>query len=431
MNRLILKGGRVLDPASGKDEVTNLYIRDGVLSEPFAEERDVQSMDLNENIWVCPGMIDSMVHLCEPGTSARETVETGTQAAAAGGFTSVINMPGNSPPTDEVHRLIWVQERIRNKAQVNVFPTATISRGMEGKLLAPVGSLFKAGAVALTDHKHCLENNELMRRALEYASMFDIPILDHCRDTSLSSDGVMNEGYWSTVLGLRGWPCIAEEIIVSRNALLAELTGARVHCLQVTTSGSLRVLKEAKDRGVSISCSATPHHLALSDDLLADYDTSYKVSPPLRIESDSEALRKAAKSGVIDFLCSDHSPYCVYEKEVEFDYAPFGGPGLETAVGASLQSLVHQQSMSPMDWVKLWTINPAKYFKLDKGTLGVGAAADVTVINPDCEWVVNPKQFCSKSKISPFAGRALKGRAIYTIVNGNVVWQSSDKDRNE
>ncbi|MEM1158944.1 MAG: dihydroorotase [Verrucomicrobiota bacterium] len=419
----IIKAERILDPASRRDEAGVLYISDGKLVVPFAETEAEDIMEFGKDEWVCPGFIDSMVMLCEPGISARETIETGTQAAAAGGFTSLISMPGNQPPTDEVHRLIWIQQRIAEKAVVNVFPTATISKAMEGDLLAPIGSLHRAGAVALTDHTRCLQNNELMRRALEYASMFDIPILDHCRDASLSAGGVMNEGYWSTVLGLRGWPSIAEEAIVSRNALLAELTGARVHCLQVTSKGSIRMIREAKERGVPVTAGTTVNHLLLDDEYLQGYDSIYKVSPPLRSKADVAALRKAVQQGVIDFLVSDHTPYREFEKEVEFDDAPFGAPGLETAVAGSLTALVHEAGMQPLDYVSLWTNRPAACFKLEHGTLGVGKPADVTVIHPDKTWRVDPASFQSKSTISPFAGTSLKGKAICTIVGGETVWQ--------
>ncbi len=428
-SKRMIKAERILDPANGRDESGVLYISGGKLVAPFDESQADEILTFGKEAWVCPGWIDSMVHLCEPGMSARETIESGTQAAAAGGFTSVINMPGNKPPTDEVHRLIWIQQRIAENAKINVFPTATISRGMEGELLAPIGSLHRAGAVALTDHNRCLQNNELMRRALEYASMFDVPILDHCRDLTLSAGGVMNEGYWSTILGLRGWPSIAEEAMVSRNALLAELTGARVHCLQVTTRGSIRIIREAKERGVPVTAGTTVNHLLLDDERLKDYDSIFKTSPPLREKSDVKALRQAVNEGVVDFLVSDHTPYRGYEKEVEFDDAPFGAPGLETALAGSLTALVHEGGMKPLDFVSRWTSKPAAYFKLERGTLTEGAEADITVLNPDLSWEVDPDAFYSKSKMSPFAGTSLKGKAICTMVSGEVIWQDESKGK--
>lgn len=427
--KTIIKAGRILDPSSKRDGSGILYITDGKLVSEFPESAADEILEYGEELWVCPGLIDSMALLCEPGMSARETIETGTRAAAAGGFTSLINMPGNKPPTDEVHRLIWIQQRIAEKAVVNVFPTATISKGMEGELLAPIGSLHKEGAVALTDHTRCLQNNELMRRALEYASMFDVPILDHCRDESLSAGGVMNEGYWSTVLGLRGWPSIAEEAMVSRNVLLAELTGARVHCLQVTSKGSIRILREAKERGVSVTAATTINHLCLTDEVLKNYDSIYKLSPPLRSEVDVEALRQAVQDGIVDFLVSDHMPFREFEKEVEFDDAPFGAPGLETALSASLDVMVHACGMKPLDFVSLWTDKPGSYFKLERGTLAEGSVADITVIDPQRSCDVEPAKFYSKSKISPFAGTSLKGRAICTIVSGVIVWQDGNKEK--
>lgn len=425
MNQSILiKNGRLLDPSTGQDQTGDLFLKDGLISEPFPESEAGETIALDSNQWICPGFMDSVVHLCEPGMTSRESIETGTAAAAAGGFTSLINLPGNKPPTDEVHRLLWVKNRIREKACIKVHCMATISRGMEGELLTPIGSLRREGAVALTDHTRSLQNNELMRRALEYASMFDIPILDHCRDESLSPGGVMNEGYWSTLLGLRGWPAIAEEIMVARNGLLAESTGGRIHCLQVTTAGSLRILREARERGIPLSGSATPHHICLSDEELAHYQTVFKLSPPLRTLEDRDQLRDAVKAGVIEFLCSDHSPHCSYEKEVEFDDAPFGAPGVETAVGATLTALVHEAGQPPLDYVALWTTRPANYFGTGSPGLSIGAPADITIIDPDLNWTVEPKQFLSKSKMSPFSGRSLKGKAIYTIVDGELIWKN-------
>jgi len=424
MSRILLKQGRMLDPGSGRDEVGDLYVADGLITAPFDQQEADRVIALESHHWVCPGLIDSMTQLCEPGMSARETIETGTEAAAAGGFTAVITMPGNKPVTDEVHRLLWIKQRAAETARVRVYPTATISRGLEGQRLTPIGSLFNEGAVALTDHYRSIQDNELMRRALEYASMFDIPILDHCLDERLSMGGVMHEGIWSAMLGLKGSPAIAEEIAVARNALLAEFTGARIHCQQVSSAGSLRILNEARQRGIGVSAGVSPNHLFLDDSCLADYESVYKFNPPLRTLADRDALRQAVIEGVIGFFCSDHSPHCSYEKEVEFDDAPVGAPGLETALGVTLTTMVHESGQSPLDFLVLWTTRPARFFGLPDKSLEVGAPADITVIDPDLEWVVDPRTFKSKSKMSPFSGRTLKGRALYTMVGGEVVWES-------
>jgi dihydroorotase len=330
---------------------------------------------------------------------------------------------------------------------VNVFVTGAITKNIAGEELAPIGSLKKAGVVAITDDGHCVQNNELMRRACEYAKMFDLPVMDHCQDYSLVTDGVMHEGYWSTALGLRGWPSAGEEMIVARNILLAELTGAKIHCQHVSAAGSVALLREAKKRGVPISGEACPHHFVLTDaaiagsdkfwnsdgKILADsqndelpswpsYDTNFKMNPPLRSAKDREAILEGLADGTIEILCSDHAPHCDYEKEVEFDYAPFGITGLETELALSLMQLVHTKRISLADMISKFTVNPARLLNLSKGTLTVGADADVTVFDPNEEWIFRAEESASKSRNSPFSGWKLKGKAIATIVSGKKNW---------
>jgi dihydroorotase len=313
-----------------------------------------------------------------------------------------------------------MRQRAKETGLANVFPTGAISLGQKGEALAPIGALRQAGVVAITDDGHCIQSAELMRRALEYARMFDLPVLDHCEDRSLSAGGVMNEGKWSRILGLPGWPGIAEEVMVARNALLAELTGARVVCQHLSSAGSVRILREARARGVRLDGEASPHHLCLTEELVEGYDTNFKMNPPLRTAADVKAVREAVADGTIRFLATDHAPHCSYEKEVEFDEAPFGVVGLETAVGVYLTELVHGERMPLREVVAKMTCLPANYFGLGRGTLREGAPADVTVIDPQRMWMVRKEEFRSKSRNTPFQGRELKGRAVFTIVGGQI-----------
>jgi dihydroorotase len=372
---------------------------------------------------VTPGLIDLHVHLREPGGSAKETIATGTAAAAAGGFTSVVAMPNTQPAADGPNTIAWLRQRAAEQASVNVFFSGCISAGMKGEILSPMGSLQKAGVAAFTDDGACIQSNELMRRALEYARMLGLPVFDHCQDYDLSRDGVMNEGYWSTVLGLPGWPAIAEEIIINRNAMLSELTGARVHCQHVTTAGGARILREARQRGIAISGEVMPHHLALTDESCQGYDTAYKMNPPLRTRRDIDALKEALADGTIDILASDHAPHCDYEKEVEFTEAPFGIIGLETELAIFIRELIIPGILDWPKMIAMLTINPARLLKLDlaKGHLAVGADADVTVIDPQRTWTVDKQEFRSKARNTPFHGWKLHGRAVLTMVGGRPV----------
>lgn len=418
MSEIFLKGGLVLDPSSGREAKGDVLIRDGKIADgkPSKDARVIQV----DGCVVTPGLIDPHVHLREPGQSAKETIATGTAAAVAGGFTSVIAMPNTSPVADGPNTIAWMKQRARETGVANVFPTGTISMGQKGEQLAPIGSLRQAGVVAITDDGHCIQSAELMRRALEYARMFDLPVLDHCEDRSLSAGGVMNEGKWSRILGLPAWPGIAEEVIVSRNVLLAELTGARVVCQHMSTAGSIRILRDAKKRGIPIEGEASPHHMTLTDDCVEGYDTSFKMNPPLRTKADVEEVKRGVVDGTIRFLATDHAPHCSYEKEVEFDEAPFGVVGLETAVGIYLTELVHSGLMPLREVVDRMSFFPGKYFQLGRGTLAVGAVADVTVLDIGRTWSVKKAEFRSLGKNTPFEGRELKGRAVFTIVDGKI-----------
>lgn len=409
---------------------------------------DTERWDVSGKV-VCPGLIDMHVHLRDPGQTAKETIATGTRAAAHGGFTSVVCMPNTSPAIDNSATVALIHERAAREGLVNVFVAGAITKGLAGEELAPIGSLKAAGVVAITDDGHCVQNHELMRRALEYGKMFDLPVLDHCQDYSLVTEGVAHEGYWSTVLGLRGWPSVGEELIVARNILLAELTGAHVHCQHISSAGSVRLLREARARGVPISAEACPAHFTLTDAAIAgsdhfwngdgaalyadeaegrnqprwpSYDTNLKMNPPLRSAKDREAILEGIADGTLEVLASDHAPHCSYEKEVEFDYAPFGITGLETELALALMQLYHSKRMGLSELIARYTVAPARILHLAKGTLNVGADADVTIFDPDKRWVFKPEETASRAHNSPFYGWSLTGKAAATLVKGRVVW---------
>ncbi|HUB86499.1 MAG TPA: dihydroorotase [Verrucomicrobiae bacterium] len=454
MNSLLLSGGRVVDPANHFDSLADVLIIDGKISavgKNLPASNQIEKFDVTGKI-VCPGLIDLHVHLREPGQTAKENLATGTAAAARGGFTSVVCMPNTSPAIDNAGTVALIHERAASEGVVNVFVTGAISKNIAGEELAPIGSLKKAGVVAITDDGHCVQNNELMRHACQYARMFGLPVMDHCQDYSLVTDGVMHEGYWSTALGLRGWPAAGEEMIVARNILLAELTGAKIHCQHLSAAGSVALLREAKKRGVPVSGEACPHHFTLTDAAVAGsekfwssdgknladtqtdelpswpgYDTNFKMNPPLRSARDRDAILDGLADGTIEILCSDHAPHCNYEKEVEFDYAPFGITGLETELALSLMQLVHSKRISLGDMIAKFTINPARLLNLPKGTLNTGTDADVTVFDPDAEWIFRAEQSASKSKNSPFNGWKLKGKPVATIVGGKIVFSENSE----
>ncbi len=457
MSSLLLTGGRLIDPARQFDAVAPVLIRDGKVAAigPDALSQageDTTKIDVS-GLVVCPGLIDMHVHLREPGQTAKETIASGTAAAARGGFTSVLCMPNTSPAIDNPGTVALIHEKAERDAQVNVFVAGAITNGIAGEELAPIGSLKQAGIVAITDDGHCVQNNELMRRAMEYARMFDLPLLDHCQDYSLSTDGVMHEGYWNIALGLRGWSSAGEELMVGRNILLAELTGAHVHCQHVSSAGSVELVRAAKKRGVSISAEACPHHFTLTDAAIAgsekfwgsdgktifgfksmqgalpvwpNYDTNLKMNPPLRSAADREAVLAGLVDGTIDVIGSDHAPHCNFEKEVEFDYAPFGITGLETELALALMQVYHSGRLGLPQLLAKFTVGPARILKLLKGTLAPGADGDVTVIDPERQWVFLTDDSASRSRNTPFNGWTLTGKAVMTIVAGKVVWREQN-----
>ncbi len=423
---LMLRGGRVVDPANGRDEVCDVLIRDGRIegvgrnlgTPDGATERDVAGLI------VCPGLIDVHVHLREPGGEHKETIATGARAAAAGGFTAVCAMPNTDPPIDDPASVGYVLAEGLRARGARVYPVGCISVGMQGERLTEIGEMVDAGAVAITDDGRPVPTAGLMRLALEYARTFDIPVADHCEDKTLSRGGSMNEGLVSTRLGLIGIPNASEDVMISRDLLLAELTGGRLHIQHVSTRRGVAMIREAKNRGIRVTAEASPHHLTLTDTAVDAYRTDAKVNPPLRAEEDRLAVVEGLRDGTLDIIATDHAPHHYDEKEQAFEDAPFGLVGLETAVGLMLTHIVDAGVLSMTQLIERMSVNPAKTFNLVGGTLSTGAVADVTVLDPAHRWTVDPKALLSKSRNTPFAGWELRGRAALTIVGGGVTWDA-------
>ena len=416
-----IANGRIIDPANNRDETADLWIADGKIIDPMPG-KETETIDA-VGLVVAPGLIDIHVHLREPGQSHKETMASGTRAAAAGGFTTVVAMPNTNPSADSAATITWIKEKASREACVNVLCTGAITKGLKGEELAPIASLFNAGVVALTDDGHCIQNNEIMRRAVEYARMFGLTVMDHCQDYSIVGDGIMHEGEWSLRLGLPGWPRTGEEIIVSRNIMLAELCDSPIHCQHISSSGSVRLIREARARGVKISGEVCAHHIALTDATLAAFDSNFKMNPPLRTQEDIDAIIEGIADGTLTILCSDHAPHAAYEKEVEIDHAPFGITGLETEFAIFHDILVHKRGAIGLPrLIALLTSEPASLLKLDRGRLSVGTPADVVLIDPAMEWTFDKTQSASLSKNTPFHGQTWRGRAVRTIVGGETVW---------
>ena len=419
---LWIKNGRVIDPATKRDAVGDVFAADGkiVASLSAADKKRAKVIDA-KGLIVAPGLVDIHVHFREPGQTHKENILTGSRAAAAGGFTSVVCMPNTSPVIDNAGTLQLVNAAAA-KAAVRVYPTACITVGMKGQQLAPHGTLKNNGAVALTDDGLCIQSNELMRRAVEYAKMFDLPVLDHCQDDALTEKAVMNEGNVSTRLGLKGWPHAAEDIIVARNIILSHYTGAHIHMQHVSSQYSVEILRRAKARGIRVTGEATPHHIALTDRELVGYDTNFKMNPPLRTEADRQAIIAGLRDGTLDCIATDHAPHTNYEKDREFDFAPNGILGLETALAVTLGVLVKEHRFKLPAVVDLMTRKAAGILGLPAGTLADGAAADVCLFDPAEKWTYDAKAGFSKSSNSPWHGRILTGRVKTTIVDGKVIF---------
>jgi dihydroorotase len=430
MSSLLITGGRVIDPASGGDGRADVLIRDGRIEAigTGLDEDGIARFDATGAI-VAPGFIDMHVHLREPGIEHAETIETGARAAAAGGFTTICCMPNTLPVNDSATVTSYIVQRAREVAIVNVRPIGAITKGSLGDELAAIGSMREAGIVAISDDGRPVMNARVMRRAMELALAFDIPVIDHCEDLNLSAGGDMHEGQESVRLGLRGIPSASEDVMVARDLLLAELTGARYHVAHLSTQRSVAMVKFAKSRGLKISCEVTPHHFAITDHELETYDSNYKMKPPLRCQHDADALIEGIVSGVVDAIATDHAPHPGSDKMQEFERCPFGITGLETALGLSLDVLVHTGRISLARLVELFTTGPANILKLDRGTLAVGAPADVTIFDVNRQWTYDVQQSFSKSRNSPFNGRRFRGGPLATIVGGEIVWTSFQETR--
>ena len=428
MKPLLLKGGRVIDPSQNHDDVVDLLIVDGkieALGNGIGEPDGAEIIDVSGKV-VAPGLVDVHVHLREPGREDSETVATGARAAAAGGFTSVCAMPNTDPVTDNQATVGFIVKQGEAANAARVYPYGAITIGQKGEQLAEFGELVHAGAVAVSDDGHPVVSSHRMRTALEYALTFGIPVADHCEDPTLALNGVMHEGLVSSRLGLKGIPSAAEEIMVARNIFLAELTGGHMHLCHVSCRGAVELLRLGKERGVNVTAEVTPHHLTLTDKACEGYDTNAKMNPPLREQSDVEAVRQGLKDGTLDMIATDHAPHHYESKEREFDDAAMGVVGLETALGICLTELVGQALLSLPELIARMSTVPARVFGLPAGTLARGANADIVVIDPKVEWRVDPSLFLSRSQNTPFAGRDLVGRAELTLVGGQTVYLTTE-----
>lgn len=420
--KLLIKGGRVIDPANDINDIMDVLVEDGKIKAVGKDLTGAQAEIIEAaGKLVCPGFIDIHVHLREPGFEYKEDIATGTRAAAAGGFTTVCCMPNTDPVIDNAAVACFIRERARKAGVVNVLPIGSISKRQESKELSEMAELMEAGCVAVSDDGKPVEDAGLMRYAMQYASMFGLPILSHCEETSLSRDGQMHEGYYSTIYGLQGIPAAAEEVMIARDIILSEATGARVHICHVSTAGAIEMIRAAKERGVQVTCEATPHHLILTDEVVGSYDTDTKVNPPLRSLDDVIALRDGLLDGTVDCIATDHAPHHLESKDCEYNLAAFGISGLETAVALIMDQLVIPEIIDVETMVELFTIGPADVLGINKGTLDVEADADITIIDPQLNKTVMPENFYSKGKNTPFKGMTLRGWPCLTIVKGRIV----------
>ncbi|MHC1745900.1 MAG: dihydroorotase [Negativicutes bacterium] len=426
MKRLI-KGGRIINPADNTDMIGDILIENDRIIEIgkniVCSDAEIYPAD---GLVVAPGFIDMHTHLREPGLEAKEDIASGTRAAAAGGFTTVACMANTKPVIDNAILIAGLYRQAQDTGVVRIKAIGAVSKGLAGQELAEIGDMLAAGAVAFSDDGHYINSAQLLRTAMEYISIFDGLLISHAEDETLVEDGVMHEGAVSAMLGMKGRPAVAEDIAVARDLLMAEYTGARIHIAHVSTKGAVELIRKAKERGVRVTAEATPHHLYFTDEALQSFNTAFKVNPPLRSAEHVAALREGLRDGTIDAIATDHSPHAFEEKDVEFRYAPSGFPGLETAVGVLMTTLYHSGFMSLEDIIARMSIAPARILRLDAGSLQVGCPADITILDPDLEWQVDPKIFWTKARHSPFENGKLKGKAIATIVAGKFVMRNGE-----
>jgi len=419
----LIKGGRIIDPSQQMDRTADLLIEDGLVKS-IDDSISIEGVEILDaaGLIVAPGFVDLHVHLREPGDEYKETIASGAAAAVAGGFTSICAMPNTTPVNDNASVTRFIIDKAREAGLARVFPIGAISRESKGEELAEMAEMKEAGAVAVSDDGRPVMNNQVMRHAMEYARDHGLVVVDHCQDLNLAAGGVMHEGRYSTLLGLRGMSGTAEESHVARDIMLAELTGARVHIAHLSTAGSVEMVRRAKQKDIAVTCEVTPHHLALTDAAVVGFDTNTKMSPPLRSEEDRLKLIEGVLDGTIDAIATDHAPHHADEKMLDYDHAPSGVVGLETALGVALTVLHHSHGVPLARVIEMLTTGPARAFSLPGGTLAVGSPADITVFDPAREWTVDPQHFKSKSRNTPFAGWKLACRVVVTLVEGKRVF---------
>jgi len=424
---MLIKNGRVLDPANNIDKKMDILVEDGKIKEisDNIEIEGVKVIDANGK-WVTAGLIDVHVHLRDPGFKHKENIETGSRSAAVGGFTTICCMPNTNPVVDNEIVVEYVNSKAKKAGIVNVLPIGSITRGMQGQELSSIAEMAEAGICAISEDGKTVENTGLMKTAMRYAKMFDLPIMSHCEDLKLVGKGQINASTTATILGLKGISNDSEEVIVSRDIILARGAGAKLHICHVSTKESIEHIKRAKSEGQKVTAEVCPHHFSLSDEDITSYDANFKMSPPLRSKKDIEALKQALKDGTIDIIATDHAPHHQDEKNCEFESALNGIIGLETAVPICITELVEKDILTPLELIAKLTTNPAKLLNIDKGHLSVGSVADITIIDPDCEYTVDKNKFVSLSKNTPFDKKQVKGKVIHTIVAGEIVVENGE-----
>lgn len=425
--KILIKNGRLINPATGIDEVMDVLVNDSIVEKIEKNINDDANKIIDaDKCWVTPGFIDVHVHLRDPGYEYKETIATGTRAAAKGGFTTICCMPNTSPVTDSEIMVEYIKMKAARDGVVNVLPIGSITKGQSGEELANIGQMANAGACAISEDGKSVLSSGLLKTAMKYAKMFNIPVLSHCEDMSLVGGGSMNAGAASQLLGLKGISNDSEEVIVARDIILARSTNSKLHICHVSTKGSIQLLREAHARGESVTAEICPHHFTLTDEAVMDYDGNTKMNPPLRSAEDVLALKEALKDGTVGIIATDHAPHSLDEKNCEYEKAAFGIVGLETALPLGIKVLVGEGWLTPSQLIEKMTINPAKMLGIDKGSIEVGKVADITIIDPEAEYKVDVSKFASKSKNSPFDGYEVKGKIEYTIVGGKVVVEKGE-----
>lgn len=425
--KLLIQNGQVIDPASQTNEVMDILVENGIISKIEKSITDNADKIINaKGNWVTPGFIDVHVHLREPGYEYKETIATGTRSAAKGGYTTICPMPNTNPVCDSDIMIEYIKLKAEREGVVHVLPIGAITKGQKGEELSNIGKMAKAGACAISEDGKSVPSSGLLKTAMKYAKMFDIPVLSHCEDINLVAGGSMNAGASAQLLGLKGISNDSEEVIVARDMILAKSTNSKLHICHMSTKGSVELLRQAKLAGQTVTAEATPHHFTLSDDFITDYDGNTKMNPPLRSKEDVLAIRQALKDNVIDIIATDHAPHSIDEKNCEYEKVAFGIVGLETALPLGITVLVEGGWLTPMELITKMTYNPAKMLNIDKGTLTIGKSADITIIDPNKTYKIDANTFASKSKNTPFGGFEVKGKVMYTIVDGNIVVENGE-----